>query len=55
VDLFSATSPEKIVVENPAHRAVYDALMGVDVNGLTPMEALVKMAEIQRRSKGEGT
>ncbi|HEX2613549.1 MAG TPA: DNA mismatch repair protein MutS [Fibrobacteria bacterium] len=49
VDLFSAQNPEKVLVENPIHRAAYDALMGLDVNGMTPMEALVKLSEIQRR------
>jgi hypothetical protein len=39
------------MIENPVHRAVYDAVMGVDANGLTPLEALVKIAEIQRRGK----
>ena len=51
VDLFSATNPEKILVENPIHRAAYDALMATDVNSMTPMEALVKLAEIQRTGK----
>jgi DNA mismatch repair protein MutS len=55
VDLFTAppssAAPEKIMVENPVHRAVFDAVMGVDANGLTPLEALVKIAEIQRRGK----
>jgi DNA mismatch repair protein MutS len=55
VDLFTAPRtpnvPEKIMVENPSHRAVYDAIMEADVNGLSPLEALVKLAEIQRRGK----
>jgi hypothetical protein len=52
VDLFTApAAPEKIMVENPVHRAVYDALMGIDANALTPLEALVKIAEIQRRGQ----
>jgi hypothetical protein len=42
------------MVENPVHRAVYDALMGTDVNGLSPLEALVRLAEIQRRGKTIG-
>ena len=42
----------KIMVENPIHRETFDALMAMDVNGLTPMEALVKLAEIQRKAKG---
>jgi DNA mismatch repair protein MutS len=55
VDLFTAPgTPEKIMVENPVHRAVYDALMGTDVNGLSPLEALVRLAEIQRRGKTIG-
>jgi DNA mismatch repair protein MutS len=49
VDLFSAANPERVLVENPVHRAAYDALMALDVNGMTPMEALVKISEIQRR------
>jgi DNA mismatch repair protein MutS len=55
VDLFTApktsNNPEKIMIENPVHRAVYDAIMETDVNGLSPLEALVKLAEIQRRGK----
>jgi len=51
VDLFSAQAPEKVLVENPIHRAAYDALMGFDVNAMTPMEALVKLAEMQRKGK----
>jgi len=52
VDLFTpAAAPEKILVENPVHRDIFDAVMGIDVNGMTPMEALVKLAEIQRRGK----
>jgi DNA mismatch repair protein MutS len=52
VDLFTApAAPEKIMVENPVHRAVYDAVMGIDGNALTPLEALVKLAEIQRKGK----
>jgi DNA mismatch repair protein MutS len=52
VDLFSTpAAPEKVLVENPVHRAVYDALMQIDVNNLTPMDALVKLAEIQRKGK----
>ena len=56
VDLFSnpaaaPATPEKIMVENPVHRAVYDAIMNVDANGLTPLEALIKLAEIQRKGK----
>jgi DNA mismatch repair protein MutS len=53
VDLFTApAAPEKIMVENPAHRAVFDAVMSLDGNALTPLEALVKLAEIQRKGKG---
>jgi DNA mismatch repair protein MutS len=50
VDLFaSPAAPEKILVENPVHRELFDAVMGMDVNGMTPMEALIKLAEIQRK------
>jgi DNA mismatch repair protein MutS len=58
VDLFSSPAvvtpaeagAEKILVENPAHREVFDAVLGLDVNGMTPMEALVRLAEIQRKA-----
>jgi len=55
VDLFNSPAasgtPEKILVENPVHRAVYDAVMSLDANALTPLEALVKVSEIQRKGK----
>jgi len=54
VDLFSASaafSAEQKTVENPFHREVYDTVMGWDVNTLTPMEALLKLAEMQRKAK----
>jgi DNA mismatch repair protein MutS len=47
----SAGVPEKVLVENPVHREIFDAVMGVDVNGLSPLDALVKLAEIQRKAK----
>jgi DNA mismatch repair protein MutS len=47
----SSGAPEKVLVENPVHREIFDAVMGVDVNGLSPLDALVKLAEIQRKAK----
>ncbi len=51
VDLFVTSPGEKMIVENPVHREVFDAVMGLDVNALTPMEALFKLAEAQRKAK----
>jgi DNA mismatch repair protein MutS len=35
----------------PAHRALLDALVALDINELSPVEALTKLYEIQRRAK----
>ncbi len=49
-DLFSAPSGP-VTVENPIHRELFDSIMKLDANALTPLEALFKIAEIQRKAK----
>jgi DNA mismatch repair protein MutS len=61
VDLFSPSTPsyqpnegrQVIPVENPVHREMFDAVMGLDINALTPLEILFKIAEAQRKARGE--
>jgi hypothetical protein len=39
VDMFGS-APSSVLVENPAHRKVFDAVMGLDLNGLSPLDVL---------------
>jgi DNA mismatch repair protein MutS len=50
VDMFGS-APSSVLVENPAHRKVFDAVMGLDLNGLSPLDVLFKVAELQRAGK----
>jgi DNA mismatch repair protein MutS len=54
VDLFgvsTANGHAAVPVENPVHRELFDAVMGLDVNASTPLEILFKVAEAQRKAK----
>ena len=61
VDLFSPSTPlfhpnggqQTLNVENPVHREMFDTVMGLDVNALTPLEILFKIAEAQRNARGK--
>jgi DNA mismatch repair protein MutS len=45
VDLFNTATIE---IENPVHRKGYEALMGLDVNAMTPLQVMAKVAELQQ-------
>ena len=46
VDLFNTATLE---VENPLHRKAYEEMMGLDVNAMSPLQLMAKVAEIQQR------
>ncbi|HKP94741.1 MAG TPA: DNA mismatch repair protein MutS [Fibrobacteria bacterium] len=48
VDLFN---PSLVEVENPLHRKGYEELMGLDLNAMSPLQLMAKVAEIQQRLK----
>jgi DNA mismatch repair protein MutS len=48
VDLFNTSTIE---IENPLHRKGYEELMGLDVNALSPLQLMTRIAEIQQRLK----
>jgi DNA mismatch repair protein MutS len=41
------------VVENPLHRKAYEDLMAMDLNGLSPLQAMMKLHDLQQRLQGE--
>ncbi len=46
VDLFN---PAVLEVENPLHRKGYEELMGLDVNAMSPLQLMAKVAELQQK------
>ena len=52
VDLFHASAIE---VENPLHRKGFEELMGLDVNAMSPLQLMTKVAEIQQKLKSTGS
>jgi hypothetical protein len=47
VDLFAAA-----VAENPLHRKAYEELMALDLNGLSPMQVMMKLHDLQQKLAG---
>ncbi len=48
IDLFKPSGHGAAAAENPRHRAVFEALMALDVNSLTPVDALLQLVHLQR-------
>ena len=49
VDLFAAAA-----AENPLHRKAYEELMALDLNGMSPLQAMLKLHELQQGLQGHG-
>jgi DNA mismatch repair protein MutS len=52
VDLFSATHAAA-AAENPLHRKAYEELMALDLNGMSPLQAMMKLHDLQQKLQGE--
>jgi DNA mismatch repair protein MutS len=52
IDLFSAAAIE---VENPLHRKGFEELMGLDLNAMSPLQLMTKVAEIQQKLRAVGS
>lgn len=48
VDLFN---PAVVEIENPLHRKAYEELQGLDVNAMSPLQLMARIAEIQQGLK----
>jgi DNA mismatch repair protein MutS len=48
VDLFN---PAVVEIENPLHRKAYEELLGLDVNAMSPLQLMARIAEIQQGLK----
>jgi hypothetical protein len=45
VDLFAAAA----AAENPLHRQAYEELMALDLNGMSPLQAMMKLHDLQQK------
>jgi hypothetical protein len=45
VDLFAAA----LVPENPLHRKAYEELMALDLNGMSPLQVMMKLHDLQQK------